>query len=210
MTTKRHVTLIALTFFVTALTSCETLFLKIYGIKKLKPISEKTILNYSKKFNIPLSDSYELDTSFISFVYSIDTLQYKAQRKNHCQPLQALYYDKSGQLQSFHINCYAGGFPNLNWDRNSTLTQFPPKQQAPIDSILPLYKQLNYLRLLSSTEKINTDNYDFLVIVYWNRFMGRQSKRLIKFIQTNCKLNTDKKVKILYVNNDNAFATVDK
>jgi len=209
MTTKRYLTLISLAFFITVLTSCETLFFKMYGMKKIKPISAKTILQYSKKYNIPLADSYELDTSFISFIYSIDTLKYKEQCKNHYQPLQALYYDKSGQMQSFHINCYASGFPNLNWGRNSTLTEFPPKLQAPIDSILPLEKQLGYLRPLSSTEKLTTNNYDFFVIVYWDRFMGRQSKRLIHFIQDNCKLAINKKVKIIYVNNDNFFIAVD-
>lgn len=36
--------------------------------------------------------------------------------------------------------------------------------------------------------------------------MGRQSKRLIGFVQDNVKLATDKRVKIIYVNTDNFFA----
>lgn len=121
-------------------------------------------------------------------------------------PLQALYYDNSGQLQAFQINCYAGGFPNFHWDRNGILATFPPQQQAPLDSIVPLDTQLKYLRLLSQTKKFSADSFDSIVIVYWNRFMGRQSKRLIRFVQDNSKLATEKKVKIIYVNNDNIFA----
>lgn len=184
------------------LTSCMALI----GIKKPKPVKEKIILQYSEKFNIPKADSYELDTSFISYLYFLDTTQYKKQIKNHHQPLQALYFDKSGQMVSFQVNCYAGGFPNLKWDRNKILTTFPPKQQAPIDSILPLAKQLKYLRPLSGTTSLTTTNYDFVVVVYWSRFMGRQSKRLIHLIQDNCKLSGGKQVKIIYANNDNVFS----
>lgn len=190
---------------VLGLTSCSKIILGFYGMKNSKTVDETTILNYSKKYNIPAADSYELDASYISFLTSLDTTRYKSQRKNHYQPLQALYYDKTGQLISFQINCYAGGFPNLHWDRNEILTSFPPKQQAPLDSIVPLDTQLKYIRPLSQTKKISADSSDFTIIVYWNRFMGRQSKRLVRFIQDNSKL-ANKKVKIIYVNNDNVFA----
>jgi hypothetical protein len=36
--------------------------------------------------------------------------------------------------------------------------------------------------------------------------MGRQSKRLIHFVQENSKLEKEKKVKIIYANNDNIYA----
>ncbi len=37
--------------------------------------------------------------------------------------------------------------------------------------------------------------------------MGRQSKRLIHFVQENYKLAKDFNVKIIYVNTDNVFAS---
>jgi hypothetical protein len=83
---------------------------------------------------------------------------------------------------------------------------FPPKQQAPLDSVLSLDTQIKYLNLLSQTSKPSVDYYDYIVIVYWNRFMGRQSKRLIHFVQENSKLEKEKKVKIIYANNDNIYA----
>ena len=86
------------------------------------------------------------------------------------------------------------------------MTTFPPGKQAPVDSLTPLDVQLKYLKPLSQTVKIAPDQYDYIVVVYWNRFIGRQSKRLIRFVQKNSKLETRKKIKIIYVNNDNLFA----
>ena len=191
---------------VLSLSSCSTLSSGIYGIKKLKPVDENVILKYSEKYKIPIADSYELDTTYNAFLKTLDTTRFKEEQKNHYQPLQVLYYDKTGQLQSFQINCYTGGFPNLNWDRNEKLATFPPQQQAPLDSILPLDTLAKYLEPFPQTDSLKTDSYDYTIIVFWSRFMGRQSKRLIRFVQENAKLGTDLSAKIIYVNNDNLFA----
>lgn len=193
----------SLIFF--GLISCSSIFTGIYGMKKTKAIDENTVAKFAKKYDVPAADSYELDTAYFSYLFSLDTAQFKQELKNHSQPLQALYYDNSGQLKSFQVNCYTGGFPNLRWDRDDIMTTFPPKQQAPIDSIVPLETHLKYLKPLSETKTIQTDNYDYIVIVHWNRFMGRQSKRLIRIVQDNSELVTDKKVKIIYANTDNLF-----
>lgn len=178
-------------------------------MKDMKAVDEKMILQLCQEYNIPLEDSYELDTAYSKFLLSHDNVLYKQQIKNHYQPLQALYFDKVGQLVSFQINCNACGSPNLNWDRDSILTTFPPKPQTAIDSILSLEKQLKFLNPLTQTSKFNVADYDYVVVIYWNRFMDRQSKRFIKFMQDNSKLSKDKKVKIIYANNDNIFAMAD-
>lgn len=203
---KRNATLSILTLLL-SLISCSPVIMKTYGMKNIKSIPNQKIVEFSEKYNIPLADSYKLDTSYISFISAFDTLKYKEQIKNHLQPLQALYYDKSGQLQSFQINCYTGGFPNLNWDRNEIMTTFPPQEQAPVDSILPLDLHLKYIQQLPESKVISTDGYDYIVIVQWSRFMGRQSKRLIEAVQENAKLAENQKVKIIYVNTDEVFAS---
>jgi hypothetical protein len=190
--------------YIISMSSCSSIITGLYGMKNYKVVDEKTIIRYSKKYNIPLEDSYELDINYISYLKSLDTSIYKEQIKNHYQPLQALYYDNKGELKSFQINCYTGGFPNLNWERDSIMTTFPPKKQAPIDSIVSLETQIKYLRQLSNTKKLSTDNYDYTIVVYWNRFMGRQSKRLIRLVQQNAEMS-NKKIKIIYVNSDNIF-----
>jgi hypothetical protein len=190
------------------LTSCSAIFTGLYGMKKTRAIDEATIISMEKKFNIPGADGFELDTTYLSYLSSLEKRKYQEQIKNHYQPLQALYYDQSGNLKSFQINCFAGGFPNLNWERNEIMKTFPPGQQAGIDSIVPLKTQLKYLKPLSQTQKFSVEDYDYIVVVYWSRFMGRQSERFIRFIQNNRALEKEKKVKIIYANTDNLFANL--
>ena len=192
--------------FVLGLTSCSSIIQGLYGIKNPKELNDRKIIRYSEKYNIPLTDNYELDSAYLTFLSSLDTANFKEQIKNHYQPLQVLYYDKTGQLESFQINCYAGGFPNLNWDRDGILTSFPPLEQSPVDSIVPLDVQLKYLRPFPSTSVFSTQDYDYTVVVYWSRYMGRQSKRLVGFVNENLKLSKDKTVRVIYVNTDNIFA----
>lgn len=206
MTRQLFIFILATLIFLIGLTSCSSVFTLLYGMKKTKTVDQKTIVRYAKKYNIPEVDNYGLDTAYFSHLISLDSNKYKTQIKNHYQPLQALYYDNSGHLKSFQVNCYASGFPNLKWDRNEIMTTFPPKERAPVDSLVSVETQLKYLKPLTQTSKFSVDNYDWIVIVYWSRFMGRQSKRLIHFVQNNGKLEKEKKVKIIYVNTDNIFA----
>jgi len=180
----------------------------LFGMNNPKVVDDITILQYAKTYGIPTEDNYELDTAYLTFLSSYDTA-YKTQIKNHLQPLQALYFNRSGQLRSFQLNCNAGGMTNLTWDRNKIMTTFPPKEQTPVDNLLSLDTQLKFLRPLSQMSKLTIDNYDYIVIIYWSRFMGRQSKRLIHFIQDNGKLAGGNKIRIIYANNDNIFAGTD-
>ena len=50
------------------LTGCTPIFRGIYGMKNPKTVDEEAILHYSKKYNIPSADSYELDTNYNSFL----------------------------------------------------------------------------------------------------------------------------------------------
>ncbi len=184
------------------LSSCEPLILGAYGIKKYKEIKEVEILKYAAKFHIPVEDVYLLDTSFLGYVRKFESDERYA---NHFQPLQALYFDKQGQLVSYQVNCYAGGFPNLKWNRNDNFGTFPPKQQAPLDSIVNLEKQMQFLQKLVQTKPFLAKDYNYVVVVFWSRVMGRQSKRLIRFVQENAKLATGGKVKVVYVNVDGIF-----
>lgn len=196
---------LSLIIMIYSLQSCSSIILKSYGMKKTKELSKNQILKQGISYNIPENDSYELDSSYVNYVLSLDTIQFKQEQKNHLQPLQALYYDQKGQLKSFHVNCYTGGFPNLKWNRFGTFDEFIPKQQAPLDSILPLEKHLEYITPLNNNSLDKMDEYNYIVIVHWSRFMGRQSKRLIKIVQKNVAQNKTHKTKIIYLNNDNNF-----
>jgi hypothetical protein len=181
------------------------------GVKKIKPLSENKINKQATKFNIPLTDSYSLDTSYMQFVYNA-TKDNARKRNDYLQPLQAIYFTKENDFItpiSCQINCYAGGFPNLQWNRNGIMEVFPPKEQAPIDSVMSLKKQFEFIRPLIGVTAFNSIEYDYIIMVYWSRFMGRQSKKLIETVQKNAKLETIKKWRIIYINNDNFFGKMD-
>ncbi len=195
---------IKLFFFVSLffLSSCSSILMGLYGLKNISDINDAEVCSYAESYQIPTKDSYRLEKSYTDFLLSLDTNLFREEIQNHYQPLQALYYDTSGQLQSFHINCYAGGFPNLKWNRNKNMETFPPKQQAPLDTILPLNTQLKYLQALAGSEPFVTEDYEYVVFVYWSANMGRQSKRFIRIVQKNSLLATDNSVKLVYVNTD--------
>ncbi len=204
MMTKILLTLLfALTFF---LSGCMTIVQSVVGIKDPNKLTDRQIVKTSRSFKVDQNANYRLDTTYLSYILNLDKTEYKAQRKNHVQPLQALYFDAKGQLVKFYINCYAGGFPNLKWNRNGNLETFLPKDQAPPDTILNLTKQLSYLRpVCASTKDIVIENQDYYVFVYWAKCTKRHSKRLIKNIKKNVSKATTEKVKTIYVNYDNVL-----
>ena len=126
--------------------------------------------------------------------------------KNHLQPLRASYYNKEGKLISFHLNCYAPGFPNLNWNYKNVMEVFPPKSQIAVDDLLTLQKELTIIKSNSSLQIVAGENFDYYVIVAWAGFLKKQSIGLINAVKDNLKLNNEnKKVKIIFVCTDNVF-----
>ncbi len=205
-----HKIIILITLIIFGQTARSQIVNGLYGMKKIQTVNNKTIIEYSKKYGIPQNENYVLQKSYTKLLSSFDKIKYKEQIKNHYQPLQALYYDKKGNLKSFQVNCYAGGFPNLDWNRGKIMTTFPPKQQAPIDNIISLDTLMNYLNPLTVTRPIKNENYDYTVIVFWSIFMGRQSKRLIHIVQNNVQLEKNERIRVIYVNTDNFFDSLNK
>lgn len=185
--------------FLMTMTSCQTVLLRLYGVKNYKTVDEELIFKKAKQYNVPKDKMYYADSSYFAYFRSLDTTR-KQVAKDRQQPLQACYYDRAGNLISFQINCYAGGFPNLKWNRNGIFKTFVPKQQAPLDTLLSLDQHLEFISPISDETVIPVEEYDYVVLVHWTVLFGRQSKRLIRFVQKNAQLAGDKKVDIRYVN----------
>lgn len=181
------------------MSSCQNILMGLYGIKNYDTVNETMIIKYAKKYKIPESAMYYVDSTYFSYFKSFDTLQ-KQVAKDRMQPLQACYYDSSGKLVSWQINCYAGGFPNLKWNRNGIFNQFIPKQQAPLDTLLTLQQHTDFLLPLSAHAIINHEHFDYVIMVHWSVILGRQSKRLIRYVQRNASLGSAYKIDIRYVN----------
>jgi hypothetical protein len=173
--------------------------MRLYGIKNYKTIDEALIIKQAKKYKIPDSSMFYVDSAYFAYFKSLDSM-HKQVAKDRMQPLQACYYDASGQLVSLQINCYAGGFPNLKWNRNGIFNTFVPKQQAPLDTLLNLQQHTEFLRTINEKTQVRDGHFDYVIFVHWTVLLGRQSKRFIRYVQRNAELGKNFKIDIRYVN----------
>ena len=177
-----------------------------------KYLTKEDLENFRKEFNLPKEKTFRLDTNYTRYLFSFDTLRYSDAILNHFQPLQAIYYDKKGQMISFHTNCYASAGLQDNrdfkWDQQNAFASFVPKTVVPLDSILPLFRHLSFIRTFDN-KSIDTTGFsrcDYTVIIHWGeKIWPKESKNLIKIVTDNANLALNKKVNILYVNSDDAF-----
>jgi hypothetical protein len=182
-------------------------------MKASKEYSLAEIQKATRHYRIDPSGLYLLQNSYNDYFDSIgvlygynpnscDTFQ---ALKHHYQPLQVLFFDQNGELVAFHNNCYAGGFPNLKWNRNGTFDSIPAKPVIPPDTLLKFNTLIGFLRTSGglNLDLQSLEKKDYMIAVFWTTFMGRQSKRLIRFMQDKYPGNAD--VGILYINADILF-----
>ncbi len=175
----------------------------LYGIRKPLPVSDAEIVRVAQQFRIPLDHLYELDSLQPFRIFRMQQLGYSNAAKRLHQPLQVMYFDEQGVLLSWHLNCHAMSFPNLKWNRHHAFMKFPPPGNCPLDSLLthPILQAM--MRPLFSKETRDLVSARYHVVIIWNQFMGRQSKRLVRLVQRNAAIHADKRIKLYYVNNDN-------
>ena len=115
--------------------------------------------------------------------------------------MQALYFNRAGKLLSFHVNCYAGPDPPLNWNKNKVFEQFVPATIAPIDSVFGFSELLSFIRTIEykSVDIDSFSSFYYLVVVFWTSLMHSQdSRNLVKTVQQN--LLKSRNSRVLYVN----------
>ncbi len=176
-----------------------------YGIKDVKENDsariEKFITenNYSKYTNMVLQKPY---SKFIRDKFQNDSTLIRY----YLQPIQALYYNTKDSLISYHVNCNAGGFPNLKWDRNGYFNSYPPKTQTVVDENFVLSDIIPFLKdFKTSNQPTIKEGSNSRIIVIYSLMMERQSKNLIDFIVSN--YSVAKETPDLYlVNIDNLYA----
>ena len=188
------------------LSSCQAVFTGICGIREPRPLAAD-LPQLAAAYGIPEgSRTAVLDTSFRRVLRQMHR-QDSSVAKNHWQFLQAVYYDAAGRQQSFHINCYAGGFPNLQWERDGIMARFPPGQQAPRDSALSLAEHLRHIYAAGAPIPAPApSSTDYTVVVHWSRFMTRQSRHLIQAVRRNVALApAGTRVALVFVNTDDFY-----
>jgi len=188
----------------------------VYGLKAQPvPMSENQLITQARKWNIPDSLIYELDPiKQLKFFLPTDSLKtaynngiYNSKIDDYLQPMQAFYYDSTGKLISWFVNCYTGGFPNLKWNKAGAFNRsFPPMPSlAELDTLQNLNQHLSILTTVAKSVIDSTQKVDYTVVVYWSKTFGRQSKRLVKYVNNNLKLGHGKNIRLYYVNGDNGM-----
>ena len=191
------------------LCSCNGL---LFGIRNPRPISDDDIRRSAIRYHIPAADLY---CNKGTKLYYASLLQNKLGMhllaKDHMQPLQAIYFDQKGKMISWHINCLAGGpMGSINWNKEHRMDVFPPHTAAPPDTNIHFQSFYQMLRPLSFPEKPSLEDHEYIVILYWNDFMKRGSRKLIHTIRKNLLLAGTKSVKLLWVNNENDFSNTNQ
>ncbi len=199
--------LLILSIILISFYSCSTIIIKCIGIKKQKEFSLLRQENFIQKYDIKLQSSFYVDKQYKKYLKSI----YKSDSlllKHFVQPLQVMYFIND-TLNSHHINCNTGGFPNLRWNRNKDFNTFIPHKQTHTKLDLGfLFSHLKiYLKPTNKKQNLFLNNQAKIkIVVFWNFYLERQSKRLIKLIKKNINLNKNKEnVEIYFVNNDKLY-----
>ncbi len=190
--------------------SCGFLMKTTAGIKNPKIMDEKLHTRYLKKMKAPRDQAYLIDTNYINFLKVNDTLHFREQKKNHYQLIQAIYYGHNQFQEAWFINCYAPGFPHLNWNIENKFATFPPKTAAPLDSLVSFDRLIAHAYSFKNHIKHTVGkNEPYTVVFIWNRLLKKDSKRLHKILLANLKMCPEP-YRIIYINNDNLFAQSEK
>ena len=154
----------------------------LYGVRK--PVASPAALS-EKSTGWQDLPNFWLDSAYLDYVvhhFGPDSQVIN----NAAQPMQALYFDTAGRLVSYHVNCYVGGFPNLNWNKGNYFAQFPPRTRVPLPAP-PTYEAmrtfLHPIRVTDSLPAIQQARP--LIVVFWNYQLFRQSKNLIELVRKN-------------------------
>lgn len=187
--------------------SCTFISHVLVGYREPRALTTAQHLRYLDKLGAEAENAYTLDSSYLHLLRIEDSSSHRAEKKNHYQPIQALYFDTGAYPICWYINCYAPGFPNLDWEGKDNFRVFPPLQQAPTDSLVSLRQLLGCAVPLATTATV-ADNTAYTVVFIWNRFLFRQCKRLHRLVRDNLGL-TDSSWRIIYLNNDALYAGTD-
>ncbi len=181
--------------------SCSAVMGKIYGLRNIDQLNTDTILNTISNNEILRNhENYFVDSSYLKGIYS--NLSDDTNYAGHLyQPIQAMYFDTMGQLVSYHINCNAGGFPNLKWNRHNAFNSYPPLTQTPCSDKITYSLIGPYLNGLTGEGIVSTKREK--VVIFWSTMMYKQSESLIALVMGNLKANgKESSVEVQFVNTD--------
>lgn len=204
---KRTVGRFILIYCCCLLSSCGFVIEKMAGVRSARPLTPQEHHRFIRKLGASSDQLYYADTNYIqglNKIYPDSSLN--LQRKNHYQPIQVLYYGHSSLASFSMINCYAGGFPKLNWNEGGRFDTYPPLSGAPVDTLFTFERLQQLIRPVNTSIEMKVGSQEpFIAVIYWCRFNFRESKRLHRLVKENLQ-KSNAPWRILYVNTDRYLA----
>jgi len=164
----------------------------ILGVSNPKDESKKELYTYLLKNGIDTTNSFVFYKPAFD---SISELPFKADWPDGFRPIQFMAFDSSGSLVSKYASC-EGSYKKLE-----ILKSYPPENIWPIDSTENFKSHLKMYRNYDGSEiRLNPENGDLNIIVYWGKWMGRYGKELLLDLKAYKSENTEHKINIFKVN----------
>lgn len=218
---------LTLIFIIATCISCTTIKTTILGIDASPEwLDDKEMEREFYKRKIPKANRYVLDTASynksllkylamelkqMQLINSKDSV-YKVKLKNivkdDSQPVQVRYFDSNHNQIFKVVNCYVENPITMDWNINNCFGVFPPK--IDIEDLNNDHKKLNFFlehiyTMDGKRSSLGTlPKADYYVIVFWNSFFKRPSRKLIRTIKNYNNKHKDKSTYVMYVNNQNA------
>ena len=163
--------------------------------------------SYTNAIKNTLKDTlYKLasDTSILG-----QRLKSKAEKvaNDDLQPVQVRLFDSQG-VESFKlVNCYIDKPIQSEWNIRGCFDSFPLHSNDIIQNThtYDLELLLSYTKTLKGKAVKLSDlpKADYYLVVFWNSFMIRPSKKLLATVKQYIAANPDKDIKPIYINNHN-------
>jgi len=191
-----------------AFVGCQSAMKGLMGIKDVKPLYTSDLPDLSIEFDISPDMFYLIDTtSFLQFLSSLpDTSQLK---HDFYQPLQVMAFDSTGRKYTHIVNCSIGGFKNLDWNKYGAFDSFPLScgKFYNSDTTVNLRRTFSFFYQQKGVGITNPDfsTADEIIVVFWVKFMKRQSQRLIDLINNYEEKFINKDIRVYYIALDNLY-----
>jgi hypothetical protein len=163
--------------------SCGKIMMGVYGVHNYEGYTIKQVDESARYYGIPQQDAFIMDSLYYQRFGFAKKADIKGKVKDLFQPLQLRVYDLNGKLLSQYANCNVPpGLFNLNWKIYLDTLPPNPKYVSANDTLrkVNLQTEFEYVRPMYENTRIASPTPKYYVVIYWSRFMGRQSKHFIK------------------------------
>lgn len=163
--------------------SCGKIMMGVYGVHNYDSYTIQQVDKAARKYGVRPKDAFIIDSLYYQHFGFAKKADVKGRVKDLFQPLQLRVYDVNGKLLAQYANCNVPpGLFNLNWKVYLDTLPPNPKYSSANDTInkITLQTEFGYARPMYDGTRIASPTSKYYVVIYWSRFMGRQSRHFIK------------------------------